>query len=386
MRRLFWAAMGVALISMVFAGCKKETTYLVQVTATEGGTVEGQNGEYKEGETVVFTAIPADGYYFTNWSDGNTDNPRTIIISNKEVTITAEFVQSPLVTITAGDNGTIDTEVNARYTPGSSVTVTAKPDDGCGFVRWSDGNTDNPRTITIGNEDISLTALFAVMFFAPTVDLGLESGTLWATCNLGAEKPWEYGDYYAWGETETKDCYNWKTYKYCKGSYNTITKYCNNAEFGNDGFTDALKTLLPEDDAATILLGSDYSMPTNAEWKELGWQCYWVWTYNYNNQNINGYIVYKAKAEGDKGTKVFSDGTPSASYSLKDAHIFLPGAGFLDHMALNYADSRGYYLSASLGEDSPDRTHFCYFNSRDVVCPSDYYRYCGYSVRPVKRP
>ena len=212
--------MGVALILMVFAGCKKEDpTYSVQVTATEGGTVEGQNGEYKEGETVVFTAIPADGYCFSQWSDGSTENPRTITISNKEVTITAEFVQKPLLTISASENGTIETDVNGRYTPGSSVTVTAKPDDGCGFMRWSDGNTDNPRTFTIGNEDVSLAALF----FAPTVDLGLESGTLWATRNLGATAPWNYGDYYEWGETETKDDYSWETYKHCNGSAETLT-------------------------------------------------------------------------------------------------------------------------------------------------------------------
>lgn len=67
MRKLLWATFGVALILMVFAGCKKdEPTYTVQVSATEGGTVEGQSGEYKEGETVVFTAVPADGYYFSN--------------------------------------------------------------------------------------------------------------------------------------------------------------------------------------------------------------------------------------------------------------------------------------------------------------------------------
>ena len=71
-----------ALLATVFAGCKEdEPTYMVQVTATEGGTIEGQNGEYKEGETVVFTAVPAEGYYFTKWSDGNTENPREIEIS-----------------------------------------------------------------------------------------------------------------------------------------------------------------------------------------------------------------------------------------------------------------------------------------------------------------
>ncbi len=309
MRRLIWAAMGVALISMVFAGCKKETTYTVRVTATEGGTVEGQNGEYKEGETVVFTAVPADGYYFN---------------------------------------------------------------------KWSDGNTKSTRIITIGNEDISLTALFAILFFAPTVDLGLESGTLWATCNLGAEKPWEYGDYYAWGETETKADYSWETYKYCKGSCYTLTKYCYSANYGNNGFTDTLTTLEPADDAATAVLGAGWAMPTVANWEELGDQCYWVWTENYNNHNVRGYIVYKAKAEGDKGTKVFSDGRPSASYSLSDAHIFLPdnlGCGF------------GFYWSASLDEGLPNDARYCNFYRSDVN-PSDYYenRYYAQSVRPVKRP
>ena len=279
MRKLLWATFGVVLISMVFAGCKKEEepTYMVQATATEGGTVEGQSGEYKEGETVVFTAVPADGYYFSKWSDGNTNNPRTITI-RKDLTITAEFAQNLLLTISASDNGTIETDVNGRYSPGSSVTVTAKPDadyffaiwsDGSTdnprtitidkeititakfaknplvtiiagsngsvngstngryvpgsrvtitvtpdadyyFTSWSDGNTDNPRTIIVGKEDINLTA----NFFVSIMDLGLESGVLWTTRNLGAIAPWDYGYYYAWGETETKDDYGEETYKY----------------------------------------------------------------------------------------------------------------------------------------------------------------------------
>ena len=381
MRRLVWAAMGVALISMVFANCKKEDpTYSVQVTATEGGTVEGQNGEYKEGETVEFKAIPADGYYFTKWSNGSTDNPLTITISNNDITLTAQFAQSPLVTISASDNGTIDTEVNARYAPGSNVTVTAQPDADYYFAGWSDGNTDNPRTITIGNEDVILTSYF----FAPTVDLGLESGTLWTTRNLGATAPWEYGDYYAWGETKTKDDYSWETYKYCKGTEKTLTKYCYDAELGYNGFSDVLTTLEAADDAATAVLGTDYSMPTEANWEELGDQCYWVWTENYNNQNVRGYIVYKAKSAGDKGLKVYSGGTPSASYSLKDAHIFLPAAGYRRYS--EFKGWLGYYWSASLREYGPYHALDCYFASGYVYPYNSGERKLGRSVRPVKRP
>ena len=375
-----------ALLATVFVGCKEdEPTYMVQVTATEGGTVEGQDGEYKEGETVVFTAVPADGYYFTKWSDGSIDNPRTITITDAEISLTAQFAQMLLLTISTSDNGTIETDVNGRYEPGSTVTVTAKPDDGYGFMRWSDGNTDNPRTITIGNEDISLAALFAVMVFAPTIDLGLESATLWATCNLGAEKPWEYGNYYAWGETETKDDYSWETYKYCKGTKETLTKYCYDAKYGNEGFIDTLTTLEATDDAATAVLGVGWAMPTAADWEELYSQCYWVWTVNYNNQNVSGYIVYKAKSADDKGTKIYSNGTPSASYSLSDAHIFLPAAGFRDDKYLNGAGSWGNYWSASLCEDRPCSTHNCMFLDSSVnYLAYNYYRY-GFSVRPVRR-
>ena len=75
------------------------------------------------------------------------------------------------------------------------------------------------------------------------VDLGLPSGILWATCNVGAFTPEDYGDYFAWGETQPKDMYNWSTYQYCNGSGTTFTKYCSNSDYGYSGFTDNLTTL-----------------------------------------------------------------------------------------------------------------------------------------------
>ena len=75
------------------------------------------------------------------------------------------------------------------------------------------------------------------------VDLGLPSGLLWATCNVGANAPEEYGDYFAWGETQPKDIYNWSTYQYCMGSDNTLTKYCTRSDYGYNGFTDNLTHL-----------------------------------------------------------------------------------------------------------------------------------------------
>ena len=433
----------LAAVATMFVACKKDDpTYSVQVTAAQGGTVEGQNGEYKEGETVVFKAIPADGYcfsqwsdgktdnprtinvrtndisltaifigvsatateggtvetqkdgqtfvftatpsdgyYFTQWSDGNTDNPRTINISASDITLEAQFAQNALITITAGSNGTVGGSDNGRYAQGETLTFTAIPATGYCFSQWSDGNIDNPREITVGKDDISLTAEFVTATIA-TVDLGLPSGNLWATCNVGAANPWNYGDYYAWGETQTKDNYNWKTYKYCNGDYDKLTKYNNYAEYGT---VDNKTTLESSDDVATTVFGADYSMPTIADWKELAEECYWVWTADYNNRGVTGYMVYRAKADADKGAKVYEGDTPSASYSNSDAHIFLPAAGYRLDSNLYYAGTYGCYWSSSLYEDDPYYALYCFFYSYYVDPSNPSYRCCGLSVRPVRR-
>ena len=109
------------------------------------------------------------------------------------------------------------------------------------------------------------------------VDLGLPSGTLWATCNVGASSPEEFGDFFCWGETSAKDWYEYSTYKYCMGSHLTLTKYCNNSEFGYNGFTDDKTVLDPEDDAATVNMGEDWCTPSPDQLNELK-QCTRKWT------------------------------------------------------------------------------------------------------------
>lgn len=103
------------------------------------------------------------------------------------------------------------------------------------------------------------------------VDLGLPSGTLWATCNLGADKPEDVGNYYAWGETAPKAMYDWKQYKFSKfdeGEY-LITKYCTNADYGYNGYVDSLTVLETADDAVTANWGAGWRMPTREDWIEL---------------------------------------------------------------------------------------------------------------------
>ena len=188
------------------------------------------------------------------------------------------------------------------------------------------------------------------------IDLGLPSGTLWADRNVGADSPEAYGDYFAWGETTTKDTYNWSTYKWCQGSNTTLTKYCNSSSYG---IVDHKSTLDLEDDAAYVNMGEEWRMPTYAELEELLDECTWTWT---TQNSTNGYKV---------------TGPNSNS-------IFLPAAGCRDGSSLDGAGSYGDYCSSSLGESYPFFAWYLHFYS-SYRYVSDGGRYCGQSVRAVVR-
>ena len=192
------------------------------------------------------------------------------------------------------------------------------------------------------------------------VDLGLPSGLLWATCNVGAEAPEDYGDYFAWGETTTKSTYNWITYQHCNASYNTLTKYCDDSSYGYNGFTDNLTTLLPEDDAATANWGGNWRMPTKAEFEELYNNTTNEWT---TLNGVNGMLF-----------------TASNGNSL-----FLPAAGWRDFSSLYGAGSGGDYWSSSLDSFGPCFAWYFFFYS--VNCSvRDTYRSFAFTVRPVREP
>ena len=183
------------------------------------------------------------------------------------------------------------------------------------------------------------------------VDLGLS--VKWATCNVGAESPEEYGGYYAWGETEEKSDYNWSNYKWCDGSYNSITKYCTNSCYGR---VDNKTVLDPEDDVAHDKWGDGWRMPTLDEIEELCNMCTWERTI------LNGVEGYKVT--GPNGNSVF-----------------LPAAGY--RYCTDYDRGlNGEYRSATLNEsDSSDAYGLSFrygvydWNIND--------RYLGHTVRPV---
>ena len=152
------------------------------------------------------------------------------------------------------------------------------------------------------------------------VDLGLPSGIKWATCNVGATAPEEYGCYYAWGETEEKPNYEWSTYIHCNGSNSTITKYCNKSNFGT---VDENEVLVPEDDAAHVNWGGSWRMPKKEEQDELRDNCTWVWT---SVNGVNGY-----KVTGTNGNS-----------------IFLPAAGYRVGKDISENGKNGYYWSSTM--------------------------------------
>ena len=201
------------------------------------------------------------------------------------------------------------------------------------------------------------------------VDLGLPSGLKWAKCNLGASKPSDYGDYYAWGETAPKADYDWATYKWMQAGQSDskyITKYTI-----ADGETEGIwydssrkfigdnKTALDAaDDAATAKLGSPWRMPTIDEIQELIDKCTWTWT---TQDGVNGYQV-----DGPNGNA-----------------IFLPAAGYRKVSGLKYAGSQGYCWSSSLSTTESNCAYSLDLNS-DRYLIARTYRYFGYSVRPVR--
>ena len=190
------------------------------------------------------------------------------------------------------------------------------------------------------------------------IDLGLS--VKWASFNLGASSPEEYGDHYAWGDTEPCVNSEWSNYKWCNGAYNTITKYNNQEHLG---VVDNKTVLDPEDDAASAKLGGNWRMPTQSEWDELLSHCNWEWT------SING-------VNGIRVTSTVS--------GYEGSQIFLPAAG--DDWGYGLG-TNGYYWSSTLGTSASGWSSIsaAYDIEFDASSLSVFSvaRFLGLSIRPV---
>ena len=196
------------------------------------------------------------------------------------------------------------------------------------------------------------------------VDLGLTSGTLWATCNVGADKPEEYGDLFAWGETTPKEAYSWNTYKWCEGRYDKLTKYCIDE---SHGVVDGKRELDPEDDAAYVNWGPMWRMPTTEQQNELYNECTWTRT------SLNGVKGYQIT--GPNGKTLF---LPAAGY-CEDNSVLEQGS-FCSLWSRSCYTSNGIsnhdYSSCTMGFDWDKGSYF--FNGKY------HFRYYGHSVRAVR--
>lgn len=254
----------------------------------------------------------------------------TVTIDGKERGTTPDDFTDLLIgmhKITVSKNGyksaTLDVEIKENETTEQSVAL----------EKGVEGTTKQPGSSTA-------TAKGGTINGHEYVDLGLS--VKWATCNVGATKPEEYGGYYAWGETEEKDDYDWDTYKWCKSSY---------------GRLDYKTTLDLEDDVAHVKWGGSWRMPTLDELKELKNSCSWQWT---TQNGVNGYCV-----TGPNGNS-----------------IFLSAAGYRYFTNLNYSGSEGCYWSGSLNGSSSDDAYGLYFGMRYYDWDGND-RYLGLAVRPV---
>ena len=341
-------------------------SYKVTVLSGEGGTATANKAQVGYNEQVTLTATPNDGYSFVNWTV-NGEEVSTSATYTATITADTEFKANFIsykVTVVSGEGGTAKVD-KTQLAHNGQVTLTATPEEDYFFVNW-----------TVNGEEISTSATYTATITADTefkanfretykptglengkgfVELGLPSGLKWATCNVGATTPEGYGDYFAWGETEPKDYYDWSTYKYCNGSSSTMTKYYTKSSYGT---VDNKTTLELADDAAHVNWGGNWRMPTIEEQKELLNNCTWTWT---TQNGVNGCKV-TSKRNGNS--------------------IFLPAAGYRYGDNLDSAGSYGYYWSGSLGTYYSDYAYLVYFSS-DSVGWESYDRCSGQSVRAV---
>jgi len=318
-------------------------------------TLKGNNGEKLAGNATV--KMPVDG------------DPSVEMASEATTEITL-ICETPVQLGATAEKSTQFWFVIPPVTFSKGFTVSITKTSGSVFEK------STSKSVTIERNHLSKMSPIEVEGGNPVtpsvpeaVDLGLS--VKWASFNLGATKPEEYGDYFAWGETEPyysspdpltwkegKEAgYSWASYRWCMGEYNTLTKYCSNSEYGYNGFTDNKTVLDLEDDAAYVNLGGSWRMPTDAEWTELRENCTWTWT---TQNGVGGRLV-----TGSNGNS-----------------IFLPAAGYRGGTSLYDVGSDGDYWSSSLFTSLSSLAWYEGFNSSSVYRGSSS-RYYGRSVRPV---
>ncbi len=303
-------------------------------------------------KAIKFTSTGADEWLsgqVTVEMDPTTKRPVITNISNG----------IPYVIITAPDGGT--------FIPGEHYYVMFIPGTVSGLsITFFKGGASNPttlqKTLTVKRSAIGMLDKIDHGVWIPlnqmpaptTVDLGLS--VLWSTTNLGAIAPEAFGNYYAWGEIDIKDQYNWGNYKWGSSQY-SLTKYNRVVDYG---VLDDKTILDSEDDPASVYLGGGWHMPKNMDWSELYNNCTWT------RETVNGVRGFRVTGKG--------------SYS--DRSIFLPFT--IRASGEMYFNDEGYYLHDDIN------SYYCYqaevFHMAESGVPQNASRNrcLPTSLRPVK--
>ena len=339
---------GIGSFTCNLTGLQANTTYYVRAYAVNSkGTAYGQEISFTTDKGILLPVLTTTVTQITNNSAVVVGN----ITSDGGATVTERgivYCQLPNPDINH-TNAICDIIRSGSGVGEFTCEMIDLPPDTKYYVR---AYAINSKGVAYG-EEVSFTTASDAPAVPEYVDLGLS--VKWATFNVGANKPEDYGDYFAWGETEPKTIYEWSTYKWCNGSHDTQTKYCTDSSYGT---VDNKTVLDKEDDAAAVNWGGNWQMPTEAEFYELREQCTWTWT---TQNGVDGYNV-TSKKNGNS--------------------IFLPAAGYRYGSSLYYAGSGGYYWSSSLNSYDASYAYYLYFNS-SYVDWSNYLRFYGRSVRPV---
>ena len=339
-----------------YQGAYNSTSHIFQVTTYNGlikGSVYGGGhgvNAITTGNTNVqilgFSRIEKNVYGGGNM--GKVTGDTRVVIGGDSLTYT--------ITVASNNDAMGSVTGGGVYQIYASVSVRAVPIYGYRFKRWTDGNTYNPRPVIVLG-DATYTALFELIP-VEWVDLGLPSGLLWTAYNLGADSPEGYGNYYAWGETTTKEDYSWNTYVH--GAPLHFTKYCNNSASGLNGYTDNLTTLEPEDDVARAVFGGDAHIPTGPEWNEL------LVNTTQTVETLNG-------VEGRR----FTSRNNSNS-------IFIPFGGSMNSTIHTDAGTKGILWTATYGTFDSSTAMILYMTNSEACRISNGSRFYGLNIRAVR--
>lgn len=334
-------------ITASLAGLNPATTYYFLASATVAGI--RFNGDVRSFATADFTPEIATGPA----SD----------IGGSSATVKAEVKTNSIETIPASQ-----IEVSFYYSPtattaeglvSSGTKVTGSLDAGQTYKAVLQGLSTQTTyyfvsTASVAGKKVTGSIGTFTTIYVPSeaVDLGLS--VLWCTRNLGADSAGKAGGFYSWGETATKNRYDWTTYSLCNGAENTMKAYCTSSDSGT---VDGLSRLDLKDDAARATLGQEWRMPTSEEMNELRQKCTWKWT---TQDSAYGY-----KVTGTNGNS-----------------IFLPAAGYWDDSTGTSSGSVGMYWCSDLLDGNDNFAVRLYFHQTSLG-RSYGARYLGYSIRPV---